>query len=60
MVSLIKIWRRFLEECHDESMNGLPAYPEHIAAVGALMKAKGHRLFSNYVSWAKEEHGHVG
>lgn len=30
--------------------------PEHIAAVGALMKANGYRSLSNYVSRSKGEH----
>ena len=37
-------------------MSIIPVAPEHIAFVGAAMKMRGYRSFSNYISWAKEAH----
>jgi hypothetical protein len=58
--SQVATWLRFLELWHGEAVPGVPVEPEDIAHVGSIMKARGYRSFSNYVTAMKIEHVKAG
>ncbi len=58
--SQVATWLRFLELWHGEAVPGVPVEPEDIAHVGSIMKARGYRSFSNYVTAMKIEHIKAG
>ena len=54
--SLLATLTRFLRAWLGPDVSIIPVAPEHISFVGAAMKMRGYRSFSNYTSRAKEAH----
>ena len=54
--SVLATWTTFLRAWLGPDVSIIPVAPEHIAFVGAAVKMRGSRSFSNYISRAKKAH----